>query len=104
MEFGGLPNQCFYCRELSHFVQGCPKHKEVSKQDNMMQDNQSVMENRGNLIAMNNVEAKWVPVKGKLKMKQVVNSGGEMKGNSIIWIDNRYKEFQEHMWEHEKDA
>ena len=101
MEFGGLPNQCFYCRQLGHFVQGCPKRKEVSKQDNMMQVNQSIMENRGKWIEMNNVEAQWILVKGNLKMKQAVKSGGEMKGNSVIRTDNRYKEFQEQMWEHE---
>ena len=56
-----------------------------------------IMDNKENSIAMNNVDAKWIPVKGKMKMKQALNLGGEMKGNSIIRTDNRYKEFEDHM-------
>ena len=44
----------------------------LNQEDNRMQDNQSVMENREILIPMNNVEAQWIPVKGKLKMKHVM--------------------------------
>ena len=28
-----------------------------------------IMDNKENSIAMNNVDAKWIPVKGKMKMK-----------------------------------
>ena len=53
------------------------------------------MRNMEKSIALDNVEASWISVKGKLRIEQVVNTGDEVNGNGFIKTSNRYKEFQD---------
>ena len=77
-EFGGMSNQCFYSKQLGHFVQECPKCKDVRKVDNKMQKNMFGILKVEKWIIYYNDEAQFMLVKGEMKMKRVINDGTEM--------------------------
>ena len=97
LEFSGLLNQYFHCKQLRRFLQQCPKRKNGPRLDNRRTNH--VASQEGGMKEVKNGEKKneaaleesnWMPSKGKLKMKQ--DKSLTENESMIIW--NKFKILQ----------
>ena len=88
--FGGLPNQCFYCRQLGHFIQECPKRKSVQ---NVETKQVNFPEKKGKDPQIEGEQ--WISQKGKGKLKMGTSYMNAMSGDESLTLTNRFTGLQD---------
>ena len=66
VEYGGLPGQCFVCRQKGHLAQECPRKREGWKtQESRRNDQSNVQDHSQTHTRMDSMQQDWQPIKRK---------------------------------------
>ena len=104
LEFCGFPNQCFFCRQLGHYVQECPKRKEIKQPETRMQQQKIEGENERKMAESSKMEhSSWMPVKGKTK-RNLMSNVDDARAVMVIPMENKYNVLQNMLAEKENEG
>ena len=102
VEFIGLPDQCYYCKQIGHYLQDCQKCKnkqlsEASRQEQRLGKGASNLEvGTGRKTMVDNKEEDtWILAKGKYKLKQGLNEQRPLYQGEPIGLHNAYSILQD---------